>query len=135
MTVVDGNDLRDKPMRELVVDLSRQVVTLARQEVELAKAEMTEKGKNAGLGIGILAAAGIAALLAAGALTAFLILALDEAMPAWLAAVIVTALWAVVAGVLALLGKKRLEEVGKPVPEKTLESVKEDMEWLREQTR
>jgi MFS family permease len=135
MTVVDGNDLRDKPMRELVVDLSRQVVTLARQEVELAKAEMTEKGKNAGVGIGILAAAGIAALLAAGALTAFLILALDEAMPAWLAAVIVTALWAVVAGVLALLGKKRLEEVGKPVPEKTLESVKEDMEWLREQTR
>jgi MFS family permease len=135
MTVVEGNDLRDKPMRELVVDLSRQVVTLARQEVELAKAEMTEKGKNAGLGIGILAAAGIAALLAAGALTAFLILALDEAMPAWLAAVIVTALWAVVAGVLALLGKKRLEEVGKPVPEKTLESVKEDMEWLREQTR
>jgi MFS family permease len=135
MTVVDGNDLRERPARELVVDLSRQVVTLARQEVELAKAEMTEKGKNAGVGIGFLAAAGIAALLAAGALTAFLILALDEAMPAWLAAVIVTALWAVVTGVLALLGKKKLEDVGNPVPEKTLESVKEDMAWLRGQTR
>ena len=135
MTVVDGNDLREKPARELVVDLSRQVVTLARQEVDLAKAEMAEKGKDAGLGIGILVAAGMAVLLAAGALTAFLILALDEAMSAWLAAVIVTALWAVVAGVLALQGKKRIEDVGNPVPEKTLRSMKEDMEWLRDQTR
>jgi hypothetical protein len=135
MALLDGNDLRERPARELVKDLSRQVTRLARQEVELAKAEMTEKGKKAGLGIGTLAAAGVSALLALGALTAFLILALAEVMPAWLAAFVVTGLWALVGTVLAMQGKKKLEEVGNPVPEETLESVKEDMQWLKGQTR
>jgi uncharacterized membrane protein YqjE len=135
MTVLNGNDLRKRPVRELVKDLSQQVTTLARQEVELAKVEMAEKGKKAGVAIGMLAAAGGAALLGLGALTAFLILALAEAMPAWLAAAVVTGLWALVGAVLAMQGKKKLEEVGSPVPEKTVESVKEDMEWLKAQTR
>jgi Putative Actinobacterial Holin-X, holin superfamily III len=135
MDVVDGNPLRERSTGELVKDLSRQLSMLARQEVELAKAEMTEKGRKAGAGAGLFAAGAVAALLALGALTAFLILALAEAMPGWLAALLVTLAWAVAALALALLGKQKVEEVGKPVPEKTVESVKEDIEWLKNPTR
>ena len=67
------------------------------ENVELAKAEMAEKGKKAGVGVGAAAAAGIAGLLALGAFTAFLIIALDEVMPNWAAALCVTLLWALVA--------------------------------------
>jgi putative superfamily III holin-X len=135
MTTLEGNHLRERSTRQLVKDLSQQITTLARQEVELAKAEMAEKGRKAGLGAGMLAGGAIAGLMAIGALSAFLVLALAEAMPAWLAALLVTALWAGAAAVLAWRAKEKLEEMGKPVPEKTVESVKEDIEWLRDQTR
>ena len=128
-------ELRDHSTGDLVKQLSQQVSTLVRQEVDLAKAEMGEKGKKAGIGIGILGGAGVAALLALASLTAFLILVLDLAMPAWAAALIVTVLWAVAAGVLALQGREKVKEVGKPIPEKTAESVKEDVEWLKGQRR
>jgi uncharacterized membrane protein YqjE len=128
-------ELREHSTGDLVKQLSQQVSTLVRQEVDLAKAEMGEKGKKAGVGIGILGGAGVAALLALGSLTAFLILVLDLAMPAWAAALIVTVLWAAAAGVLALQGREKVKEVGKPIPEKTAESVKEDVEWLKGQRR
>jgi uncharacterized membrane protein YqjE len=120
---------------ELVKDLSNQVSLLARQEIELAKAEMAEKGRRAGLGLGLVAAAGVSALLALGTLTACVVLALDGAMPAWLAALIVALAWSVVAAVLASVGKRKMEQAGTPVPEQTVESVKEDIKWLRDQTR
>ena len=128
-------ELRDHSTGDLVKQLSQQVSTLVRQEVELAKVEMGEKGKKAGVGIGMFGGAGIAGLLALGSLTAFLILVLDLAMPAWAAALIVTALWAVAAGVLALQAREKVKEVGKPIPEQTAESVKEDVEWLKGQRR
>jgi uncharacterized membrane protein YqjE len=120
---------------ELVKDLSNQVSLLARQEIELAKAEMAEKGRRAGLGLGLVAAAGVSALLALSTLTACVVLALDGAMPAWLAALIVALAWSVVAAVLASVGKQKVEQAGTPVPEQTVESVKEDIKWLRDQTR
>ncbi|HWO81117.1 phage holin family protein [Gaiella sp.] len=120
---------------ELVKDLSNQVSLLARQEIELAKAEMAEKGRRAGLGLGLVAAAGVSALLALGTLTACVVLALDGAMPAWLAALIVALAWSVVAAVLASVGKQKMEQAGTPVPEQTVESVKEDIKWLKDQTR
>jgi uncharacterized membrane protein YqjE len=120
---------------ELVKDLSNQVSLLARQEIELAKAEMAEKGRRAGLGLGLVAAAGVSALLALGTLTACVVLALDGAMPAWLAALIVALAWSVVAAVLASVGKQKTEQAGTPVPEQTVESVKEDIKWLKDQTR
>ena len=120
---------------ELVKDLSNQVSLLARQEIELAKVEMAEKGRRAGLGLGLVAAAGVSALLALGTLTACVVLALDGAMPAWLAALIVALTWSVVAAVLASVGKQKMEQAGTPVPEQTVESVKEDIKWLRDQTR
>lgn len=135
MTIVDGNSRRERSTGELVKDLSEQASTLVRQEMELAKAEMAEKGKKAGAGFGLLAGAAVAGLLMLGALTAFLILALNEGMEAWVAALIVTVLWGVVAGGLALIGREKLREMGTPVPEKTVESVKEDIEWLKHPTR
>jgi uncharacterized membrane protein YqjE len=134
VTAVDGN-LRKRSTGELVKTLSQQVSTLVRQEVALAKTELREKGKKAGIGAGLLTGAGVAALLALGSLTAFLILLFDLVMPAWVAALIVTVLWSVVAAALALQGKEKVQEVGKPLPEKTVESVKEDVEWLRHPTR
>ncbi len=134
MTVLDGNFRRERSTGELVRDLSEQASTLVRKEVELAKVEMAEKGRKAGAGLGLLAGAAVAALLMLGALTAFLVLALDEGMDTWLAALIVTVLWGVVAGALALFGREKLREMGTPVPEKTVESVKEDIEWLKHPT-
>jgi Putative Actinobacterial Holin-X, holin superfamily III len=134
MTAVDG-DLRKRSTVDLVKTLSEQVSMLARQEVALAKAELAEKGKKAGIGAGLLTGGGVAALLALGSLTAFLILLLDLAIPAWLAALIVTVLWGAMAAILALQGRHKMQEVGKPLPEKTVESVKEDLEWVKHPTR
>jgi uncharacterized membrane protein YqjE len=129
------DDLRDRGTGDLVKELSQQVTTLVRQEIDLAKAEVGEKGKKAGVGAGLLGGAGVAGLLALGSLTAFLILTLDGVMPNWAAALIVTALWGAVAGFLALRGRDKVQEVGSPAPEKTIETLKEDKEWLKDPTR
>jgi hypothetical protein len=119
-------------MGELFKELSDDLSTLVRQELRLAQAEMTEKGKKAGIGVGMLGGAAVACLLMLGSLTACLIVALALALSAWAAALVVTALWGVIAGVLVLQGRARLEEMGKPVPEKTVETVKEDVQWLKD---
>ena len=124
-------DLRERGTGELVKQLSNQVSTLVRQEVELAKTETAEKGKKAGVGAGMFGGAGVAGLLMLSSLTAFLILVLALVIPAWASALLVTALWAAVAGVLALQGRNKLREMGGPVPEKTVETVKEDVQWLK----
>jgi uncharacterized membrane protein YqjE len=118
---------------ELLKQFSQDASTLIRKELELAKAELTEKGKQAGKGVGMLGGAGLFGLGAFGALTAFLILVLAEAMDAWLAALIVTVLWGAIAGVLALQGKHKVEEATPPQPEQTIETLKEDVEWAKRQ--
>jgi hypothetical protein len=128
-------DLRDRPVGELMKQLAQETSTLVRQEIDLAKAELGEKGRKAGIGAGVLGAAGIVGLLAAGALTAFLILLLDTFLPAWLAALIVGVVYAAIAGVLYLQGRKKLEEAGRPIPEQTVETVKEDVEWAKSQVK
>jgi len=131
---VHADDLRDQPIGELLKQLANETTTLVRQELELAKAEMREKAEKAGPGFGMWGAAGVTALLALGSLTAFLILALDGAMPNWLAALIVGLVYAAIAGALYLRGKQRVEEAGTPVPEKTIETVKEDVQWAKHPT-
>jgi MFS family permease len=126
-----GEDLRERPIGELLRELSEQTTTLVRQELELAKAELGEKGKQAGKGVGMFGGAGVVGLLAAGALTAAIIAALDEAMPLWAAALIVAAVYGLVAGVLAMSGKKQVDRAAPVAPEQTVESVKEDVEWAR----
>ena len=129
------NDVRDRPVGELLKELSTQTTTLVRQELELAKAEMAEKGKQAGLGAGMFGGAGVAGLLALGALTAALIAALATGMEVWLAALIVGVVWAVVAGALALYGKQKTQEAVPPAPEQAIESTKEDVQWAKTQVK
>src|SRR5436190_13588488 len=101
--------VQDKPIGDLVKDLSEQTSSLVRKEVELAKVELTEKGKRAGIGAGMFGGAGMLGFYAFGAFTACLILALATAVPGWLAALIVTAVYGAVAGVLALAGKNKVQ--------------------------
>jgi uncharacterized membrane protein YqjE len=132
-TAAQGQDeLRDQSIGDLLKQLSQETATLARKEVELAKAEITEKGKQAGIGAGMFGGAGVAGLLALGSLTAFLIALLATAMEVWTAALIVTVLWAAVAGVLALMGRNKVQEATPPV-EQTVETIKEDVEWAKNQ--
>ncbi|MFL5827497.1 MAG: phage holin family protein [Thermoleophilaceae bacterium] len=135
MTTTDHNDdsLRERPIGELLKQLSQETAQLVRQEIELAKAEVSEKGRKAGQGAGMFGGAGVAGLLALGALTACLIAALDLAMPTWLAALIVTVIWGAVAGVLALTGRKRVREAAPAAPEQTVETLKEDVQWAKTQ--
>ena len=136
MATVEANGhrthVRERGGGELLKDLSGQTSTLVRQEVELAKAELAEKGKKAGAGAGLFGGAAVAGLMTLGALTAFAILVLALALPAWGAALLVTAVWAAIAAALALLGRQKLREMGTPVPEQTVESVKEDVQWLKD---
>jgi sugar phosphate permease len=126
--------LRERPVGELLKELANETTTLVRQELELAKAEMREKGRKAGPGIGMWGAAGVVALGCFGALTAFFVLALDGALPNWAAALIVAAVYAAVAAVLYLQGKERVDEAGSPVPEQTVETLKEDVQWAKHPT-
>jgi uncharacterized membrane protein YqjE len=128
------DELRDRPVGELLKQLSNETTTLVRQELELAKAEVREKAEKAGPGFGMWGAAGVTAMVAFGSLTAFLILALDGAMPNWLAALIVGLIYAAIAGFLYLRGKRRVQEAGPPVPEQTIETVKEDLQWAKHPT-
>jgi hypothetical protein len=130
-----GGDPRDLSFGELAKQLSNDVSTLVRQELELARAEMTQKGKQAGLGAGLLGGATVVALAAFAAFTAFLVLVLSEFMDSWLAALIVTLVYVAVAAVLALRGRQEVKEAGKPVPEQTVESVKEDVQWAKTHAR
>jgi uncharacterized membrane protein YqjE len=129
------DELRDRPIGDLLRQLSLETTTLVRQELELAKAEMAEKGKRAGLGAGMFGGAGAAALLGLGALTAAAIAALDEAMALWLAALILALLWLAIAGVLALQGRNKVQAATPPVPEQTQESMKEDVAWAKNRAR
>ena len=129
----DTHAQRERPIGELVKELAGQTSTLVRQEIQLAQAEVTSKGKLAGRGAGMLAAAAVAALLALIALTACLIVALDTAVPLWLAALIVTLLWGVIGAVLATRGRTELQQATPPVPQ-TVETVKEDIQWAKTQT-
>ena len=126
-------DLREEPIGELLKRLSNETTTLVKMELDLAKAEMTQKGKEAGLGAGFLSGGAIAGLMALGALTAFLILLLDGVLANWLAALVVTILWAAVAGILALQGKNKLQDAVPPAPEQTIETLKEDAAWAKTQ--
>jgi Putative Actinobacterial Holin-X, holin superfamily III len=125
------NPKRSVSTGELVKELSREVSQLVREEVALAKAEMTQKGKQAGIGAGMLSGAAVLGLTAVGGSMATLILLLDLAMPAWLAALIVTVAYGAAAAVLALRGKQRLTDATPPTPEQTIESVKEDVQWAK----
>ena len=125
------NDLRDRPTGELMRELTDQTTALVRKEIALAKVELTEKGKQAGVGAGILGAAALFGAGAFAATTACAILALATAVDGWLAALIVAVVYLAIAGVLAMRGKKKVQQATPPVPERAVDSTKEDLEWVK----
>ena len=127
--------LDDRSIADLLRQLSDQTATLVRQEMELAKAELSVKGKRMGMGAGMFGGAGLFGLYALGALTACLILVLATAIDGWLAALIVAVVYAAIAGVLALTGKGKVQQATPPVPEQTVDSVKEDVQWTKERAK
>lgn len=125
------NDLRERPTAELLKQLSDQTTSLVMQEIELAKLEVREKGKKAGMGAGMFGGAGVFGLYAVGALTATIVLALATFLPGWLAALIVTVIYAAIAGILALRGKSQVKEATPPLPAQAVETTKEDVRWVK----
>jgi uncharacterized membrane protein YqjE len=117
---------------ELVKQLSEQVSVLVRGELKLAQLEMTRKGKQAGIGIGMFGGGGLAALYGLGCLIACVIIAISGVLAAWLAALIVGAALLAVAGIAALMGKRRVQEATPPVPKEAVGSVKTDVEHIKE---
>ena len=134
MTAPD-NELTDRSTGELLKQLSTETTTLVKQEIELLKAELAAKAKPAGIGAGMFGAASLFGLGAFLALTAFFIALLDGAVPIWAAALIVAAVYAAVAGALALSGRQKVREATPVAPEKTIDSVKEDVQWAKTRTR
>jgi MFS family permease len=124
-------DLQDKSLPELLKQASEQTASLVRKEIELAKAEMTVKGKRVGVGVGAFGAAGLFGLCAFGLLTACLVLALDLVVAGWLAVLIVAVVYALIAGVAALFGKRKVQQSSPPLPERAIDSTKEDVEWTK----
>lgn len=121
----------DQSTAELVQRASEQVSRLVRDEIALAKAELAEKGKHAGIGIGLFGTGGVLAMYGVGALIATLIIVFDLFLPLWLAALIITVALFLVAGILALFGKKQVTKAVPPEPQAAIESVKADVEEVR----
>jgi uncharacterized membrane protein YqjE len=128
---VAEQELADRPLGELVERLAEQTRNLVRQELRLAELELKEKSKHAGIGIGVIGAAGIIALFGAACLVACLVLALATAIAAWAAALVVGLVLLAAAGVLAMTGKRQVDEAIPPRPERAVESVKADVEEIR----
>ncbi|HJD82831.1 phage holin family protein [Kitasatospora aureofaciens] len=119
-------------MGELVQQASQQLTELARGELRLAQAEMKEKGKLYGKGGGLFGGAGVVGFLMAQALVATVIAALAVALPVWAAGLVVTAALGVIAALMAMSGKKQVDQAGPPTPKQTVENVKADVAEIKE---
>jgi hypothetical protein len=127
--------VQERSTGELVKSLSEQVSVLVRDELKLAQLEMSRKGKQAGMGLGMLSGSGVIALYGVGCLLACAIIALSGVVAAWLAALIVGAALLAAAAATALMGKGRLQKATPPVPEETVGSIKTDVEEIKERAR
>ncbi|MCZ2813040.1 MULTISPECIES: phage holin family protein [unclassified Modestobacter] len=117
---------------QLIGQLSDQLTRLVRDEMRLAQAEVSTKAKKFGLGAGLFGGAGLFAFLGLQVLVAAAVLALALVLPGWLAAVIVAVVLFVVAAVLALIGKKDVQQAAPPVPTEAIASVKTDVATVKE---
>ena len=136
--VLNGGPARpvtDQSTSELVQRATEQITRLVRDEIALAKAELTEKGKHAGIGVGLFGGGGVLAMYGVGALIATLIIVLDLFLPLWLAALIVTVVLFAIAGILALLGKRQVTKASPPEPQEAVASVKADVDEVKHAVR
>jgi MFS family permease len=128
-------DLQDQSVADLVRQLTELVPQLVREELALAKAELTDKGKRAGLAAGLLGGGGALAFYGLGALIAAVALGLAEMLPGWLAALVVAVVLLLVAGLLALVARSQVRRAVPPVPEQAVQSARLDVEAVRESAR
>jgi len=125
----------DQSTAELVQRASEQITRLVRDEIALAKAELAEKGKHAGIGVGLFGGGGVLAMYGVGALIATLVIVLDLFLSLWLAALIVTVFLFVVAGILALIGKSQVTKAVPPEPKEAVAGLKADVDEVRHAVR
>ena len=125
----------DASLGTLVSQLSTQLPELIRSELRLAQAEVAEKGKRAGVGIGMFSVAGLLGFFGLAVLIATAVLVLDLFLPAWAAALIVAVALLAIAGIAALLGKKKVAEVGSPAPERAISGIKKDVATVKGERR
>jgi len=126
---------RARSLAGLIQQLSQDVAALVRGELALATAELQQKAKRFQTGIGMMVAAAVLVVMALGALTAACVMGLAEFMPGWLAALIVTLVLILIAAGLALAGKRSIERGSPPLPNETIDAVKEDVTWIRNRAR
>ena len=125
----------DEPsIGDLLQVVVRDIGDMVRAEIRLARAELEQSARNAGKAGGLIGGAAIAGLLAAAGLVTSGIAAMAQAMPLWMAALIMTVFLAVVGGVLYASGRAKLRDV-KPTPEQTVETMKDNIEWAKHQLR
>lgn len=127
-----GRPADERSLGEIVGDVAQDLATLVKQEIDLAKVELKEEATKAGKGAGLLGGAGLAAHMVLLFLSLTIVFALDEALPLWAAALIVTAVWGAVAAVLAVTGRSALKRTNPQLP-KTQQTLKEDAAWARTQ--
>ena len=126
-------DVADSSVGELMSNVMKDLSTLVRQEMELAKAEVKAEAGKAAKGAGMLGGAGFAGYMVLLFLSIALWQGLANVMDAGWAALIVAVLWAIIGGVLYANGRKKLKDVD-PVPHRTVDTIKEDAEWLKNPT-
>jgi len=132
--VLNGSQARpatDQSTSELVQRASEQLSRLVRDEIALAKAELAEKGKHAGIGVGLFGAAGVLVVYGTAAMFGTLIIVLNLFLDLWLAALIVTVVLFATAGILALLGKRQVTKAVPPEPKDAIASAKADVDEVR----
>lgn len=129
--MTDPRTMTDEPVGALVHRLSEQIPELVRSELRLAQAELAQKGKRAGLGIGMFSLAGLLAFFATATLIATAVIALDLVLPLWAAGLIVAGVLSIGALGAALGGRSEVQQATPPTPEVTIASVKEDVATLK----
>jgi uncharacterized membrane protein YqjE len=125
----------EQSVGDLVQQLSQQTTELVRKEMRLAQVELQEKGKRAGIGAGMFGGAGVVALYGVGAVVAAVIMLVATAIDPWVAALIVGVVLLACAGLIALLGKRQVDQATPPKPERAMESMQHDVEYMKERAR
>jgi nitrate/nitrite transporter NarK len=133
MTTAHRPDPQEASIGQLIAEISDDLSNLFRQEVELAKAEVRQEATKAGKAAGMLGAAGFAGYMTVLLLSLAVVYALSNVMDTGWAALIVAVVWAIVGAALYANGRRKLRAVS-PVPRQTVETVKEDAQWLKNPT-